>query len=134
MGDKRNKRYQKNAKKYGRLMAVIREVHAQHADDLCWMPADVNRIFEAAGLPPQDLTVGDPCAMLQNCERYVNCLRSGGGWKSYAELEAALKLIAERLENVVLVVPQSTLLGEALAAIHEVAKGATNERKVDGAG
>ena len=78
-----------------RLLDAIREVHSQHADDLCWMPADVNKIFAAAGLPPQDLRVGDKAAMLKNCERYVECLQSGGPWRTYAELEAELdKLVA----------------------------------------
>lgn len=70
-----------------KLLAVIMEVHGQHADDLCWMPADVNKIFQAAGLPKQDLRVGNKADMLKNCDRYVNCLESGGPWKSYAELE-----------------------------------------------
>ena len=69
------------------LLNVIKEVHSQHADDLCWMPADVNKIFEAAGLPPQDLRVGDKSAMRKNCDRYIDCLESGGPWKSYAGLE-----------------------------------------------
>ncbi len=76
-----------------RLMDIeiaIRDVHSQHADDLCWMPADVNKIFVAAGLPPQDLRVGDMEAMRKNCDRYIACLQSGGPWKSYAENEAAL--------------------------------------------
>jgi hypothetical protein len=80
-----------------KLLAVIRECHSQHADDLCWMPADVNKIFEAAGLPPQDLHVGDKAAMLKNCERYVGCLQNGGPWESYASLEKSLKfVIADR--------------------------------------
>lgn len=82
------KRVVKHLRHLEQLLLVIQDVHAQHADDLCWMPADVNRIFEAAGLPPQDLYVGDKAAMLANCERYVACLQSGGGWLSYADLEA----------------------------------------------
>ena len=73
---------------FERVMAAIRSVHAEHADDLCWMPADVNRIFEAAGLPPQDLRVGDRAAMRRNCDRYVDALYDGGPWRSYGELEA----------------------------------------------
>lgn len=73
------------------LLDTIKEVHSQHADDLCWMPADVNKIFEAAGLPPQNLQVGDKVAMRANCDRYIACLQSGGLWKSYAELEQQLK-------------------------------------------
>lgn len=83
--------------KYNRLWAVISEVHRQHADDLCWMPADVDNIFVAVGLPPQDLRVGDKEAMRRNCDRYIECLEAGGPWKSYAELEAELQVAkAER--------------------------------------
>lgn len=80
-----------------RIYAAIVDVHQQHADDLCWMPADVNRIFLAADLPPQCLKVGDKAAMLQNCERYVACLESGGPWVSYAELEKERDRLAARV-------------------------------------
>ncbi len=86
-----------------RLLDAIRDVHAQHADDLCWMPADVNKIFVAAGLPPQDLRVGDTEAMRRNCDRYIACLQNGGPWISYAELEKERdhwrKLADENLEK-----------------------------------
>ncbi len=85
---------------YADLLGAVKFVHRQHADDLCWMPADVNVIFRAAGLPPQDLRVGDKAAMLKNCERYVGCLQSGGPWKSYAELESELD--GERKANQIL--------------------------------
>lgn len=52
--------------RYDTLLTTVKEAHSQHGDDLCWMPADVNKIFVAAGLPPQDLRVGDTEAMLQN--------------------------------------------------------------------
>ena len=68
------------------LLAVIRDVHTQHADDLCWL--DIDRIFLAAGLPVPDRTVGDKCAMLKNCERFIQTMCAGGKWQSYAELEA----------------------------------------------
>lgn len=74
-------------KEYESLLAFIQFVHSQHADDLCWMPADVNKIFQAAGMPPQNLQVGDTEAMRENCDRYIACLQNGGEWKSYAELE-----------------------------------------------
>lgn len=73
--------------KYERLLAAVRELHQQKADDLCWM--DLNKLYAAAGLPPGDFRVGSKPAMLVNCERYVQqvCIE-GGPWKSYAELEA----------------------------------------------
>ena len=87
-----------------KLFTVIKEVHSQHADDLCWMPADVNKIFEAAGLSPQDLRCGDKTDMIVNCARYIECLEAGGPWKSYAELELEnkkLRLIVDRVESAI---------------------------------
>lgn len=75
---------------YNELLKVIKQVHAQHADDLCWM--DIDLIFKAAGLPVPDRSVGDPKAMLKNCDRYVNGMCKGGTWKSYAQLEKELEL------------------------------------------
>lgn len=68
------------------LLKTIREVHAQHADDLCWM--DVDRIFVAAGLSVPDRRVGDKEAMKANCARFIDTMCQGGQWRSYAELEA----------------------------------------------
>jgi hypothetical protein len=72
-----------------RAEAAIRKHHDRHADDLCWM--DDNELYAAIGLPPREPTVGDPAAMLANCQRYIaqRC-KPGGDWKSYAELEARL--------------------------------------------
>lgn len=90
---------EKAEKEWAGLLSAIKTVHAEHADDLCWMPADVNRIFVAAGLPAQDLYVGDTEAMLSNCKRYVSCLQSGGPWKSYKDLEDENKLLTESLNH-----------------------------------
>jgi hypothetical protein len=69
------------------LRAAIQKHHDAHADDLCWL--DDNALYEAAGLPQRDNSVGDPDAMLANCKRFIaqRC-QAGGGWKSYAELES----------------------------------------------
>jgi hypothetical protein len=87
---------------YTNLLAVIKDVHGQRADDLCWM--DIDRIFTAAGLPVPDRSVGDKDAMLKNCERFVrdHCVGKVS-WRSYAELEA---------ENRRLRVAGATLLDE----------------------
>lgn len=70
----------------GLLENAILEHYNQKADDLCWM--DDNKLYEVMGLPPRDNTVGDPCAMLENCKRYIEQRCQGGGpWKSYADLE-----------------------------------------------
>lgn len=69
----------------GKLLAVIHDVHQQIADDICWM--DIDRIFTAAGLAVPDRRVGDPQAMLVNCQRFVSTLCQGGKWRSYVELE-----------------------------------------------
>lgn len=79
------------------LLAVIRDVHAQHADDLCWM--DVDRIFAAAGLPVPDRSVGDKDAMHANCRRFIDTLCTGGKWRSYAELEASEAALRAALER-----------------------------------
>ena len=77
------------------LLGVIRDVHSQHADDLCWM--DIDRIFVAAGLPVPDRRVGDQHAMLDNCHRFVWTMCQGGGWKSYRELEAKIADLEDQL-------------------------------------
>ncbi len=73
--------------KYHKLLEAVKKMHSQHADDRCWMDADA--VYEAAGLPPVDKTVGDKEAMRRNCDRFIDrqC-EGGGGWKSYAELES----------------------------------------------
>jgi hypothetical protein len=71
-----------------RLMAVIKDVHSQYADDVCWM--DIDKIFEAAGLPVPDRRVGDKEAMKRNCAVFVDTMCQGGAWKSYRELEDEL--------------------------------------------
>lgn len=82
-----------------RLMAAITDVHGQRGDDLCWM--DTDRIFAAAGLPVPDRRVGDKNAMLANCARYVETMCAGGGWRSYAELEADNERLRAALRRVV---------------------------------
>ena len=80
-----------------RLLAVIREVHGQYADDLCWM--DIDKIFAAAGLPVPDRRVGDKAAMLANCSRFIEAMCQGGKWPSYKELESERdRLAAENAE------------------------------------
>jgi hypothetical protein len=77
-------------------LAVV-ELHKIHADDLCWMPQDINKVFEAAGLPPQNLQVGNKESMLKNCGRFIDCLQSGGNWKSYVELEEENRRLKNKL-------------------------------------
>lgn len=72
-----------------RLRAAIVKHHAQRADDRCWL--DDADLYLAAGLEAAQhvFEVGDREKMLKNCERFIEqrCVE-GGGWKSYAELEA----------------------------------------------
>lgn len=70
------------------LLRVVREVHAERVDDLCWM--DIDRIFAAAGLPVPDRSVGDKAAMLSNCSRFIDTMCQGGRWRSYRELEGSV--------------------------------------------
>ena len=80
------------------LEAAIRTHYEQHADDLCWM--DDIALYAAIGLPPRDKSVGDPCAMLENCKRFIaqRC-QPGGTWKSYAELEEELATVRRQLDE-----------------------------------
>jgi hypothetical protein len=73
---------------YERIEAAICKVHEQRADDRCWM--DIDALFALVGLPTADRRVGDKAAMLENCRRFVETQCEGGGWRSYAELEAEL--------------------------------------------
>jgi len=72
-----------------RLRTAAQKHYDQHADDLCVF--DDNELYAAFGLLPRVPTVGDKAEMLRNCERFIErrCL-AGGGWESYAELEARL--------------------------------------------
>jgi len=69
-----------------KLRAAIAEHHRQKADDRCI--EDDDRLYASAGLPPCDRRVGDKAAMLRNCERFIDRRCEGGGWPTYAELEA----------------------------------------------
>ena len=81
-----------------KIEEAVKEAHGQHGDDLCWMPADVNKIFAAAGLPMQDVRVLDKPAMRRNCDRYIDVLCEGGPWKSYQELEAENRTLKADLD------------------------------------
>ncbi len=72
-----------------KLREAIETHHAQKADDRCI--EDDDRLYAAAGLPPCDRRVGDKAEMLKNCKRFIDQRCEGGGWPSYAELEAELK-------------------------------------------
>lgn len=78
-----------------RILEEIKRLHSRHGDDLCWMPGELDKLFELAELPKQDRRVGDKFAMLKNCVRYVECLEEGGPWRTYAELEAVLRQLAD---------------------------------------
>lgn len=80
------------------LLQTIKEVHSQHADDLCWM--DIDRIFVAAGLPVPDRKVGDKKAMKRNCDRFIDIMCQAGGWQSYVELEAERDIFKSALERI----------------------------------
>jgi hypothetical protein len=78
-----------------RLRLAVKAHHGQKADDRC--VEDDERLYAAAGLPPCDRRVGDKAAMLANCARFIERRCEGGGWPSYAELEAELcRLRADR--------------------------------------
>lgn len=73
-----------------RLKNAIRTHRNQKADDRCI--EDDDRLYEALGDGIKcDRHVGDQCAMLENCKRFIANRTLGGGWIPYAELEEQLK-------------------------------------------
>lgn len=85
--------------RYTRVMDAILDAHKQIGDDTCWM--DIDKIFIAAGLPVPDRTVGDKKAMKANCDRYIELLCKGGGWKTYQELEQQCSRYKDALLEIV---------------------------------
>jgi hypothetical protein len=71
------------------LRAAIGAHRAQRSDDRCW--EDDQTLYAALGDGDLgDNRVGDPEAMLANCRRFIERRCAGGGWTTYAELEAKL--------------------------------------------
>lgn len=67
------------------LLSVIKDVHSQQGDDICWM--DIDQIFVAAGLPVPDRKIGNPTLMHANCAVFIETMCSNGGpWRSYREI------------------------------------------------
>lgn len=95
------------------LLAVIRDVHSQHADDLCWM--DIDRIFAAAGLPVPDRRVGNKELMKANCHRFIDTMCAGGKWKSYAQLERELTSLRKAFYDAAETYPSQHIMAPVLA-------------------
>lgn len=82
-----------------RLKAAIVTHRNQKADDRC--VADDDRLYEALGDNVRcDRRVGDKAAMLANCARFIDRRCEGGGWPSYAELEAERDRFRAGLERI----------------------------------
>lgn len=74
-------------KEVDRLRAAIATHRDQKADDRCI--EDDDRLYEALGDGIKcDRRVGDKGQMYLNCMRFITNRCEGGGWPSYAELEA----------------------------------------------
>jgi hypothetical protein len=70
-----------------RLRAAIITHRSQKADDRCI--EDDDRLYDALGDGIKcDRRVGDKDAMLASCRRFIERRCEGGGWPTYAELEA----------------------------------------------
>lgn len=91
-----------------RLREAIARHHAQKADDRCVF--DDDELYAAAGLPPVDRRVGDKAAMLRNCERFIERRCEGGGWPSYAELEAENTRLRAALDAAYATIAKQTAL------------------------
>lgn len=75
--------------------AIIKHAE-QKADDRCWM--DDQELYEAAHIMIADNRIGDPCAILENCKRFIkNRCEAGGPWKSYVEMEAEVAQLQEKI-------------------------------------
>lgn len=72
-----------------RLREAIVKHRSQKADDRCIEDDDVLYAVLGDGVKC-DRRVGDKDAMLANCARFIDRRCEGGGWPSYAELEARL--------------------------------------------
>jgi len=79
-----------------KLRAAVAKHHAQKADDRCHL--DDDELYAAAGLPPADRRVGDKFEMIKNCTRFIERRCEGGGWPTYAELEAKVRDLEARLK------------------------------------
>lgn len=87
------------------LESAIRTHRSQKADDRCI--EDDDRLYESLGDGIKcDRRVGDQCAMLENCKRFIQNRTEGGGWPTYAELDQqagdllkALQVLLEEASN-----------------------------------
>lgn len=91
------------------LRFAIVQHHRPSADDRCI--EDDDRLYAAAGLPPCDRRVGDKPAMLANCARFLERRTEGGGWPSYADLEAEIARLKDTITSMAArIADQSELL------------------------
>lgn len=79
------------------LYWVIREVHREIGDDICWM--DIDKIFKAVDLEVPDRKVGDKFKMLGNCHRFIETMCQDGDWIPYTDLEAENRKLKEELDD-----------------------------------
>ena len=83
-----------------RLRAAIRKHRAQKADDRC--VEDDDELYAALGDGILcDRRVGDKEAMLRNCARFIERRTTGGGWPTYAEIEARLALLERHVRTLI---------------------------------
>lgn len=81
-----------------RLRGAIRAHRAQKADDRC--VEDDDRLYAALGDGVGcDRRVGDKAEMLRSCARFIERRCEGGGWPTYAELEAECGVLRRELAD-----------------------------------
>ena len=101
--------YRLMAGRYGRrmgeLLEAIRKHRSQKADDRCIEDDDELYAVLHDGIKC-DRRVGDKEAMLENCRRFIERRCEGGGWPTYATLEAqveksklAIKHVLDRIRE-----------------------------------
>lgn len=103
-----------------KLEAGIAEHAAQKADDRCI--EDDDRLYALVGAKC-DRRVGDKAAMLANCARFIEQRCEGGGWPTYAELEAARDEFAAQRDRAL---ASEARLREALARVSNVLRKRPN--------
>lgn len=88
-------------KRIAELEAAIRKHRNQKADDRCIEDDDELYAVLGDGIKC-DRRVGDKFEMLKNCARFIDRRCDGGGWPTYAELEAENKRLKAMLEGAIL--------------------------------
>jgi hypothetical protein len=91
-------RYKEAIDRVVKLQDAIKKHRAQKADDRCIF--DDDELYAVLGDGVKcDRRVGSKEDMLINCKRFIENRCEGGGWPTYAELEAKLKSVTDYMKQ-----------------------------------